>query len=55
MKNLNDKFLITTRYQLLKIFQNSLKNICDAVFNLTKFQAKGLQLFWKETPIYVLS
>ena len=28
-----------------KNFQNSLKNIRDAVFNLIKFQAKGLQLY----------
>ena len=34
--------------------QNSLKNTCDTVFNLLKFQAEGLQLYWKETPIYVL-
>ena len=34
--------------------QNSLKNIHDAVFNLIKLQAKGLQLYWKYTPAYVL-
>ena len=38
----------------LKILQNSLKNICDAVFNLIKFHTKCLQLYWKETPAYVL-
>ena len=34
--------------------KNSLKNICDAVFNLLKFPAEGLQLYWKETLVYVL-
>ena len=34
----------------LKRLQNSLKNIRDAVFNLIKFHANGLQLYWKETP-----
>ena len=34
------------------ILQNSPKNIHDAV-NLIKFQAKGLQLHWKEAPTYV--
>ena len=33
----------------IKILQNSLKNIYDAVFNLIKFQAKGQQFNWKET------
>ena len=33
----------------IKILQNSLKNICDAVFNLIKFQAKDHQLYRKET------
>ena len=37
-----------------KIMKNSLKNICDAVFNLLKFPAEGLQLYWKETLVYVL-
>ena len=39
----------------IKILQNSLKNIRDAVFNLMKFQAKDLKIFRKETPAYVLS
>ena len=39
----------------LKILQNSLKNIRDAVFHVIKFQAKGLQLYWKKTPVYVIS
>ena len=38
----------------MKILQNLLKNNRDAVFNLIKFQAKGLRLYWKETPAYVL-
>ena len=29
----------------IKIFQDSLKGIRDAVFNLIKFQTKGLQLY----------
>ena len=29
----------------IKIFQDSLKGIRDAVFNLIKFQARGLQLY----------
>ena len=29
----------------IKIFQDSLKGIRDAVFNLIKFQAKGLPLY----------
>ena len=36
----------------LTVLQNSLKNIeniRDAVYNL-RFQAKGLKLFWRETP-----
>ena len=33
----------------IKILQNSLKNIHDAVFNLIKFQAKDQQFYWKET------
>ena len=40
---------------LLKFSQNSLNNICDAVLNLIKLQAKGLQHYWKETPVYVIS
>ena len=44
-------------------FQNIRTKICkfflkknrDAVFNLVTFQAKGLQLYWKETPAYALS
>ena len=39
----------------LKLLQNSLKNIRDVFFNLKKFQAKGLQLYWKETRVYALS
>ena len=39
----------------INILQNSLKNIHDAVFKLIKFQAKGLQLYWKESPAYLLS
>ena len=39
----------------IKIFQDSLKGIRDAVFNLIKFQAKGPRLYWKETLAYVLS
>ena len=39
-----------------KFCKNSLKNIHDAVFNLTKFQAKVLQHYWKEeTPAFALS
>ena len=39
----------------LKIsFRNSLENIRTAIFTLIKFQIKGLQLYWKETPRYVL-
>ena len=37
------------------MLQNWLKNIRDAVFNLIKFQAEGLQLYWKETPAYAIS
>ena len=37
-----------------KILQNLLKHIRDAIFNLIKFQTKGLQLYWKETPAYAL-
>ena len=33
----------------IKILQNSLKNIHDAVFNLIKFQVKDQQLYWNET------
>ena len=29
----------------IKVLQASLKNILDAVFNLIKFQVKGLQLY----------
>ena len=36
----------------IKILQNSSKNICDAVFNLIKFQAKDKQLYSKETSGY---
>ena len=32
--------------------QNSLKNIRDAVFNLTTFQTKDLELQFKGTPAY---
>ena len=39
----------------LKLLQNSLKNIRDVFFNLKKFQAKGLQLYRKETRVYALS
>ena len=35
----------------IKILQNSLKNIRDAVFDLIKFQAKGLQLYVKELSL----
>ena len=38
----------------IKILQNSLKNICDAVFNSVTFQTKGLQLYRKGTPVYAL-
>ena len=30
---------------LLKILQSSLKNISDVVFNVIKFQVKGVQLY----------
>ena len=33
----------------IKILQNSLKDIRDAVFKLIKFQAKDQQVYWKET------
>ena len=39
----------------IKTLQDSLKNIRDVVFNLTKIQAKGQQLYWKETSTYALS
>ena len=39
----------------LKILQNSLENIREAVFNFTKFHAKSLQLHRKDTPAYVIS
>ena len=32
-----------------------MKSIGDAIFHLIKFQAKVLQLYWKETPAYLLS
>ena len=38
----------------IKILQNSLKNIRDAVFNVITFQTKGLQLYWKGIPAYAL-
>ena len=37
------------------ILQNSVEIIRDAVFSLIKFHSKGLQLYWKEIPAYVLS
>ena len=39
----------------INILQDSLKNIHDEFSNLIKFQAKGLQLYWKETPAYMCS
>ena len=39
---------------LSTILQISLKNIPHAVFNWIKFHAKGLQLYWKETPACVI-
>ena len=39
----------------INILQYSLENIHDTVFLLLKFQAKDLQLYWKETPAFVLS
>ena len=38
----------------IKIFENSLKNIGDAVFNLIKFHAKDQQFYWEETSGYAL-
>ena len=35
-----------------KILQNSLKNICNAVFHLMTLQTKGLQLYSKGTSAY---
>ena len=43
------------KFLKLKLLQNSLKNIRDVFFNLKKFQAKGLQLYRKETRVYALS
>ena len=57
IKRLNVKF---AKYQnqspgdaLLK--RCPVKSIRDAVFHLIKFQAKDPQLYWKETPAYVLT
>ena len=38
-----------------KSFTKFIEKYPDAVFNLIKFQAKGLQLYWREIPVYVLS
>ena len=62
IKSLNVKF---TKYQkqspedvlLKRCFQDktfSFENIRDAVFHLTKFHTKCLQLYWKESPGYAL-
>ena len=62
IKSLNVKF---SKYQkqspedvlLKRCFQDktfTLENIRDAVFNLTKFHTKCLQLYSKEIPVYAL-
>ena len=55
IRNSRSKVSCEKRVLKTKILLNTLKNIHDADFNLIKLQAKGLQLYWKETPAYVLS
>ena len=60
IKSLNVKFCIYQKQSSCK--KRVVKNVTKPIeqypwcsFKFSKFQAKGLQLYWKETPVYVIS
>ena len=60
IKSLNVKFSIYQKQSSCK--KRVVKNVTKLIeqypwcsFKFSKFQAKGLQLYWKETPVYVIS
>ena len=60
IKSLNVKFSIYQKQSSCK--KRVVKNVTKPIeqypwcsFKFSKFQAKGLQLYWKETPVYVIS
>ena len=60
IKSLNVKFSIYQKQSSCK--KRVVKNVTKPTeqypwcsFKFSKFQAKGLQLYWKETPVYVIS
>ena len=52
--NIRSRQKVSCKKGVLQSFTKFIEKY-PSIFNLIKFQAKGLQIFWKKTPVCVLS